>query len=107
MFHVCACLSVQTLMLIMDVHCIHCLVHPCLRDECSIPCWLRALSLSTMERKTVRPTLELTGIYGGFQDTGIKSTLIWLMLSLSEISISIQAICLHKCISTDAQGSSL
>lgn len=29
----------------------------------------------TMERKTVRPTLELTGIYGGFQDEGIKTVL--------------------------------
>ena len=29
----------------------------------------------TMERKTVRPTLELTGIYGGFRDEGIKTVL--------------------------------
>ena len=29
---------------------------------------------TTMERKTVRPTLELTGIYGGFMGEGIKST---------------------------------
>ena len=29
----------------------------------------------TMERKTVRPTLELTGIYGGFSGEGIKTVL--------------------------------
>ena len=29
---------------------------------------------TTYERKTVRPTLELTGIYGGFMGEGIKSS---------------------------------
>ena len=33
------------------------------------------IGYSTMERKTVRPTLELSGIWGGFQDEGIKTVL--------------------------------
>ena len=30
---------------------------------------------TTMERKTIRPTMEIIGMYGGFQDEGIKTVL--------------------------------